>query len=62
LNPYRNLAAQCKVLLGPDGFLACELGAGQFEAVRAIFEAHRWHVAEAIGDFSGHERVLRACR
>lgn len=60
LNPYHALAVQCRLLLNPRGFLACELGAGQFADARAIFEASGWRVAEAVRDFAGHERVLVA--
>ena len=62
LDCYRQIAAQCGTLLTRDGFLLAELGAGQFAAVRAIFESHNWQVAPPIFDFAGHERVLRAVK
>ena len=62
LNCYRQIAAQCGTLLTADGFLLAELGAGQFADVRAIFESNGWEVGDAIADFAGHERVLRATR
>jgi len=60
LDCYRALATQTKVLLAPQGFLALELGAGQFMDVRAIFQAHGWHVETPIFDLPGIERVLLA--
>lgn len=60
LLPYRQLAAQCGALLKPGGALMMELGAGQFEAVRAIFEENMWTVAPPIFDLAGTARVLVA--
>lgn len=62
LDCYRQIAAQCGALLAPDGVLACELGAGQFAAVRTIFEANGWKVGDAIFDLQGIARVLSAQR
>lgn len=62
LDPYRELAIQCPPLLNLGGFVACELGAGQFADVRQIFQTFGWHVAKPIVDFGGHERVLCAHR
>lgn len=62
LNCYRQIAAQCRVLLKPTGALLLELGAGQFEEVRAIFEAHKWRVEKPVLDFASIERVLVARR
>jgi release factor glutamine methyltransferase len=62
LDCYRQLASQCEVLLSPGGVLACELGRGQFEEVRAIFEANGWNVGDAIFDLQGIARVLTAQR
>jgi release factor glutamine methyltransferase len=60
LDCYRALATQIKVLLAPQGFLALELGAGQFATVRALFEAQGWCVEAPLIDFGGIERVLVA--
>lgn len=62
LNCYREIAAQCGELLEPNGFLAVELGAGQYENAHAIFQGNGWRVAEPIFDFAGHARVLAASR
>ena len=37
-----------------------ELGAGQAEAVRALFERHNWIVRDILADYSGVPRVLQA--
>jgi release factor glutamine methyltransferase len=60
LDCYRALASQCKVLLRDGGSLICELGAGQFEAVREIFGNNGWSVGDAIFDLQRIARVLPA--
>jgi release factor glutamine methyltransferase len=60
LNCYRELAVQCRVLLKPGGALLCELGYGQFEDVRAIFEACNWSVENPVFDGAGIARVALA--
>jgi release factor glutamine methyltransferase len=60
LDCYRQIAAQCAALLAPGGFLAVELGAGQFDDVKRIFEYSHWRVEEPIRDLAGIERVLVA--
>jgi len=60
LDAYRQLAAQCDEILAPDGFMLAEIGAGQFDAARAIFAAHGWHVGAPLFDLQGIARVLEA--
>ncbi len=60
LDCYRQIARQCGELLTDDGFLLAELGAGQFDSVKLIFEKNDWEVAPPIFDLAGHERVLLA--
>ena len=60
LDAYRQLAAQCGEILAPGGFLLAELGAGQFDAARAIFEAHGWRTGAPLFDLQGIARVLEA--
>lgn len=60
LEPYRQLAAGAREFLDSDGFVAVELGATQFGAVRALFEIENWRVEPAICDLAGFERVLVA--
>lgn len=62
LDEYRQLAKQCGRPLKRDGFLAVELGAGQFGEVRAIFIAAGWNVEAPLLDFAEIERVLIAQR
>jgi len=60
LDDYRLLASQCGAALKPGGFLAAELGAGQFDDVRQIFNMAGWDVEEPVYDFAGIARVLVA--
>jgi release factor glutamine methyltransferase len=60
LAPYREMAAGAKALLVEGGFLAVELGAGQFGDIRDIFGAAGWEVEEAQRDLAGIERILVA--
>lgn len=62
LTAYRLLARQTGVLLRPNGFFACELGANQFEPVRDLFAEDSWKVAPPIYDFANIARVLVATR
>lgn len=58
LDCYRQIARQCRVLLAPGGTLACELGIGQFDSVRHIFQSDGWNVDVPISDFQGIARVI----
>ena len=60
LDCYRLIAAQCGALLAPGGSIACELGIGQFDDVRRIFEAQNWIVAAPVFDFQNIPRVIIA--
>jgi release factor glutamine methyltransferase len=60
LNPYRLMARQCRAILRPGGFLAAELGAGQWQDVAAIFAAEGWQVEPALQDLAGIDRVIVA--
>jgi release factor glutamine methyltransferase len=60
LEPYRLFARELRPFLQPQGFVALELGAGQFGAVRQEFQARGWRVEDALLDLSGIERVLIA--
>lgn len=57
---YRQLAAQCHVLLNEGGFFACELGAGQWEEVKNIFGDAGWTVDLHLHDLQEIPRVLIA--
>lgn len=60
LDCYRQLAVQCGPLLKNDGFLAVELGAGQFNEVRQIFIDEGWSVEAPRFDLQNIARVLVA--
>jgi len=60
LDPYRAIAQDAASMLRFDGFVAVELGAGQFERIRAIFLENGWKVEAARRDLAGIERVLVA--
>lgn len=60
LSAYRQLAAQCGPLLAAEGFLALELGAGQFPAVTALLADLGWQVEPPVKDLAGWDRVLVA--
>lgn len=59
LDCYRRIAAESRRLVGPDGIIAVEIGAGQSAAVTAIFEAAGLEAASAPhSDLSGTPRAL----
>lgn len=60
LDCYRQLALQCRKLLTAGGFFACELGAGQFDDVKTIFERADWQVEVPLHDLQDIPRVLVA--
>ena len=60
LDCYRKIATQCRRLLNSGGFLACELGAGQFDEAKTIFENQGWKVEEPLYDLQEIARVLVA--
>jgi release factor glutamine methyltransferase len=60
LGPYRIFARELGKYLRPAGFVALELGAGQWRDLALLFEQSGWHVEPPIVDFAGIERVLVA--
>ena len=60
LDFYRLLVRESGAWLDRDGRLFLELGDGQAEAVRTLFESHSWIVEQVSPDYSGRPRVLRA--
>ncbi|MEO6907123.1 MAG: peptide chain release factor N(5)-glutamine methyltransferase [Abditibacteriaceae bacterium] len=60
MDEHRHLARQCRTALKPEGHLWSEIGDGQFDQVRPIYEEVGWKVFPAIDDFAGIERVLHA--
>ena len=60
LDAYRAIAAACPALLAPPGRLVVELGIGQGEAVRTLFEAAGLTVRSIKDDLGGIPRALAA--
>jgi release factor glutamine methyltransferase len=60
LDFYRKLAAEAKLFLKLDGKIMLELGDGQAEAVKAIFENEKWIVEAVKEDYSHRARILVA--
>jgi release factor glutamine methyltransferase len=60
LNPYREIAAGAAKFLQNDGFVALEIGAGQWDAIEAMFVECGWEVEAPRRDLAGIERVLVA--
>jgi release factor glutamine methyltransferase len=61
LDAYRVIAAAAPHLLAPDGRLIVELGAGQEDAVRALFTNASLRVTAARKDLAAIPRALAAC-
>jgi release factor glutamine methyltransferase len=57
---HRLIAARAGELLKPGGKLMLELGDGQADAVRRMFEAHLWVVEAVKEDYSRRPRILIA--
>lgn len=62
LTAYRLLAHQAPAHLAPGGLIALELGAGQADAVTALFAAKGFHVAGLRADLGGVPRALLLTR
>jgi len=60
LDGYRAVVAGARRLLGPGGVLVVELGAGQSEAVSALFAATGLAIEASRNDLSGTARALVA--
>jgi len=60
LDYYRLLSSQAPAFLRPGGKVMLELGDGQAEAVRKIFETEKWVVEAVKEDYSHRPRILIA--
>ena len=60
LDFYRQLAAEAKPFLKPDGKIMLEFGDGQAEAIQTIFENEKWIVEAVQEDYSHRARILIA--
>ena len=59
---YRRIADTAPLFLYSSGYLIMEIGYDQAEAVKGIFEKKGcYHAVEVIKDFSGNDRVIKAC-
>ncbi|MGY6705140.1 peptide chain release factor N(5)-glutamine methyltransferase [Roseinatronobacter sp.] len=59
LAAYRIICAQARDFLQPGGWLMVEIGAGQGDAVKALFHAAAFSEISVLCDMSGHDRVVR---
>jgi release factor glutamine methyltransferase len=60
LDFYRELAAEAKPFLKPDGKIMLEFGDGQADAIKNIFETQMWIVEAVKEDYSQRARILVA--
>jgi len=60
LDFYRQLAAEAKPFLKPDGEIMLEFGDGQADAIKTIFENENWIVEAVKEDYSHRARILIA--
>lgn len=58
LNFYRALAERAVEYLYNDGMVAVEIGAGQFQDVKALFEQAGFELADDARDLGGHRRAM----
>jgi release factor glutamine methyltransferase len=60
LDCMRRLAREAGPYLLPQGRLMLEFGAGQEEALQALFTRHNWVVERVVEDYAGYARFLVA--
>lgn len=58
LDFYRRLSVELSDHLKPDGFFALEMGQGQAEAVKKLFEDQNFSGLQIVTDYAGIQRVL----
>ncbi|MFD1199108.1 peptide chain release factor N(5)-glutamine methyltransferase [Brucella gallinifaecis] len=58
LDFYRALASEACAYLYQNGIIAVEIGAGQFNDVKAIFERADCHLINSACDLGGHRRAM----
>ncbi|MDD5673586.1 MAG: peptide chain release factor N(5)-glutamine methyltransferase [Chitinivibrionales bacterium] len=59
LDFYRIFASSLKPFIKPGGFLFCEIGFGQAEAIKEIFLRNNWGTFEIFNDFADIPRVIK---
>ena len=57
LDYVRRLIADTPAYLRPGGLLAIEIGMGQYDAVKALFEQHGYHDVRSVKDLAGIDRI-----
>jgi release factor glutamine methyltransferase len=57
---YRRIAAEGRPFLRPGGKIMLEIGDGQGETVRQIFESQKWIVEAMVEDYTQRPRILIA--
>jgi release factor glutamine methyltransferase len=62
LDWYRKIAARAAVFLAANAKLMLEIGDGQAESVRNIFQEQNWIVEQIVDDYIGRPRVVVARR
>jgi release factor glutamine methyltransferase len=62
LGIYRLLIPQAHAALTPCGLLAIEIGFGQSDAVRSLFDEGLWHDVRILDDYAGIPRIVLAER
>ena len=60
LDFYRRIVAECRSRLNPDGALMVEIGAGQLNAVQALFRRAGFSNIDAVRDLARIDRVVAA--
>lgn len=58
LDYYRRLSAEAPDYLKADGILAVEVGFGQSDSVKTIFESNGFQNVRSVNDYGGIERVI----
>jgi release factor glutamine methyltransferase len=58
LNCYRRLLAEGTRYLKSGGYLVCEIGYGQLNAIREMIDVNRWKLVDIIHDLQGIPRTL----
>jgi release factor glutamine methyltransferase len=62
LDFYHRISIETPILLSPRGAILLELGVGQLEPVRTIFENRGWCFVQSWKDLLGVERVIKLKR
>ncbi len=62
LSFYRRIVEKAPSYLYSSGYIVMEIGYDQADDVRSLLEeSGRYHEIEVVKDFSGNDRVIKAC-